>query len=889
MGDLIAPFYTREQVLEAAQAYFHGEKLPATVFAGKYALRDKENNFYELTPADMRVRMAREFARIEANYPNALSEKMILAYLDLIYPQGSPMFGIGNPFQTVSLSNCAVLGNPQDTMSSILETGRDMANLYKRRFGVGTDLSDLRPEGASVNNAAVTSTGAWSFADLFSYITRMVGQSGRRGALMLTMDVRHPDIEKFIAMKADLTKVTGANVSVRVTDAFMRAVENDEEFTLRWPVEAPSFAEWCEESEYALRDIHAAKVERVVKARDVFNQIADQAAKTAEPGVLFWDTIQKNLPLDFYRKEGFKTTSTNPCGELPLCPEDSCRLISIFLPGFVRNPFTLSAYFDFNAFEEHVTVAQRLSDDLVDLELEALRKIRDKADTPDEKDLFTRFITKCEQGRRTGLGTHGLADALAMLGIKYDSFGGLNMAKHIYSSLRDAAYWSSVQMAKERGAFPIWQSDKDHGCEFFKRLAVENNRLYSAMQQYGRRNGALLTNAPTGSTTIISMLETPFRLPPNGASGIEPVFSLAEYTRNRKIDPNKESTEGATQDATGDWWVQYKVSHPTVALWRDIHGDKPLPDYFVDASQIDWNYRVQMQGIITHYIDHSVSSTLNLPRGTTAETVAEIYLSAWKAGCKGVTVYVDGSREQQVLSTEPAKTEKTVDLSSEVAQELSRANLRVQDAEQKFENLKDRFLELERRAGAHECLTTTHRPVETTGGMFKASFLNPVSGKERKVYVFVGRNDQGAPVEAFVIDQQGDEDLRPYAEALGRMTSLALKFGVPPNEVAGQLTGLKGGSISYTEGVHQSVPDLLAKQLSAAVAMQDNEIDFVESMLAPYTEEVQPLGESMIAPALRSARAPSLAECPRCEQHTLKVEGGCSQCLNDECGYSKCA
>lgn len=1292
--------FTRDDVFKASLEYYmkrldsEGQaKLPADVFTDKYALRDREGRFYELTPTDMHHRLAREFARIERNYPNPLSEEYIFSLFEDGYvgPQGSPMFGIGNDFQLVSLSNCSVIPSPQDTMSSIMETGRDMANLYKRRFGVGVDISELRPAGASVSNAAVTSSGAWSFADLYSYITRMVGQQGRRGALMITMDVRHPDIEKFITMKDDLTKVTGANVSVKVSDEFMRAVVNDEQFVLRWPVEATVDNGYG----YDEKIPGTAKVQRAVRARDIFKLIASQANKTAEPGVLFWDTIKKNLPLDYY--PGFETISTNPCvtgdtwvqtadgprevtellkapfravvhgkeynatpfwptgvkpvyrvvteegheirvtanhliqvevertripgkgysrawvwneagdlgpgmriqlhdhreiapweglggtfeegwlvgqvvgdgsynpeklyyaqtahwgdhqehmagiaadyvrslggvrsdfkggvvssgvvlvtksaaledlcgkflshdgektlrpeierassafyrgflrgifdadgsvqgdrekgtsvrlsqsdldrlrvvqrmllriginstlyanrreagyralpsngemknywceaqhelviskeniqrfadmvgfhepvkskrlshylrtakraantefftatvkeivhdgsemvydctvdashhsfdgngmvvhncGELPLCPYDSCRLISIYLPAFVRNEFSKHAYFDFPLFDKVVWEAQRLNDDLIDLELEKLRAIRAKCDTPDEQMMFDAFIEKCEQGRRTGLGTHGLADALARLCIRYDSEKGIELVDTIYHGLMLNAYKSSVTMAEERGPFPAWNWEIEKECPFFDRLPLN---VVLRMERVGRRNGALLTNAPTGSRSIIS---------DNCSSGIEPVY-LNSYTRKRKVDHSKEDSTPDFVDATGDAWVSYKIYHPNVERYirkvYEANGKIPfeyrpdvttsvpretvpfpqeftfeefrewivLPDYFVTTADIDYIQRVKMQATITHYIDHSVSSTLNLPSTSTPEDVEKIYLEAWELGCKGVTVYRDGSREAQVLSAGAPNTE-----TPELGPKLEPFDLEALRA-QLIEELRREYADEVTEAPKHP-----NRPTETTGPMFKASFTNPVAMDERKVYVFIGKNDAGQPVEAFVIDTQGHEDFQPYAEALGRLTSLALKYNVPVRDIVNQLYGLRGGSISYTEGVHQSVPSLLAKQLQKAqeafespkepavtvngpvtlgagtvVRVRDGETlkfgDVVTS--APDSTFSFGNGKSKVAFGTENGGIPGASTCPSCKQKTFVTQGGCPTCVS--CGFAKCS
>ena len=869
------PTYTREEVIKASLDYFAGDELQAGVFTDKYALRDREGRFYELTPRDMHRRLAREFARIEANYPNPMAEDEIFDLLDqfqFVVPQGSPMFGIGNPFQAVSTSNCAVIPAPKDTMSSIFDTARDMANLYKRRFGVGTDLSGLRPAGASVSNAAITSTGAWSFADFYSYVTRMVGQSGRRGALMLTMDVRHPDIEQFITMKKDLTKVTGANVSVKVTDDFMRAVETDSQFLLRWPVEAtvdPYREDFPEGTVFP-------KVTRWVRARDIFNLIAETATQTAEPGLLYWDTIKRNLPLDGY--PGYATEATNPCGEVPLCGYDSCRLLSIYLPSFVKHPFTPEAHFDWVGFATVVWKAQRLADDLVDLELEKLRQIHSLADTEDERALYASFIRVCEEARRTGVGTHGLADALARLRTRYDTEEGLQWADAIYRLLKIGAYQSSVQMAKERGPFPIWNWEHEKNCAFFGGLDEET---LAQMAVVGRRNGALLTNAPTGSVSILSN---------NCSSGIEPVF-MNSYMRNRKVDSSMVGVKPDFVDATGDAWVTYAVYHRNVEMFlRNAHLDPAgyglddplqyrgmtfeafraavkLPDYFVTAGEIDPIMRVRMQATIQQHIDHSLSSTLNLPRDTKPEVVANIYTEAWKAGCKGVTVYRDGSREAQVLS---AKVEKEPE-APVVAPVRS--------------DLPD--------TSCGECLKRTHRGTVTGGTMFKAVFQN-MENRQRKVYVYVGANDVGQPVEVFVTDEQGDEDLRPYASAVGKLVSLALKHGIEANVVAEALTGLKGGSVSFTGKVYQSVPDLIGKRLSIAQETYEQRQRVQSSPERPVEETVVVRGSATLRPVLETGdtrqptvRIPSGERCPECGQETVYREGGCPTCKT--CGWAKCA
>jgi ribonucleoside-diphosphate reductase alpha chain len=619
--------YNKQQVQEAANKYFKGDGLAANVFF-KYALKDKQENYYELTPDDMHRRLAKEFARVEAKYPNAMSEEEILElFKDFkwVVPQGSPMYGIGNNFALSSLSNCVVVSNPEDTVTSIIDAGKDLANLFKRRCGVGIDITDLRPENMPVNNSAGTTTGAWSFADFYSYVCRMIGQNGRRGALMISIDVRHPDVEKFAVMKHDLTKVTGANVSIRITDDFMKAVEADEDFTLHFPVGSPN-----------------PKFTKVVKAKEIWKLVVDSATKTAEPGLLMWDNIVKNLPAHSYPQ--FKTLTTNPCGEIPLSAYDSCRLISINLKHFVKNAFTKEAYFDLTHFEQVTRKAMRLSDDLIDLEIEKLNAIINLCDTQNEKELWTKLLKACEDGRRTGLGTHGLADAIARCGIRYDSEEGIELIDQIYKVLRDSAYAMSVNMAKERGAFPIfnWDLEKENG--FIKRLPEQ---IKKEMAKHGRRNIALLTNAPTGSVSIESQT----------SSGIEPVFKNF-YIRRRKLDQSEMNTKADFVDQLGDRWINFKVYHHNVLEYLEMMKTDVVPDFFVESDNIDWQNRVKIQAAIQNYIDHSISSTINLPRGTTPEVVGELYLNGWKLGLKGITVYVDGSRDGVLITAEPKKEEE---------------------------------------------------------------------------------------------------------------------------------------------------------------------------------------------------------------------------------------
>ena len=620
--------FEESEVREATLEYFKGDELATNVFMTKYCLRDKKGNFVEKTPEDMHRRLSAEFARMEDKFitrkSNHLTEESIYTYLKdfkYIVPQGSPMMGIGNDYVNVSLSNCVVVDNPQDSVSSIMDAGKDLANLFKRRCGVGLDLSDLRPQGAPVNNSARTTTGAWSFADFYSYVCRMIGQNGRRGALMISMDIRHPDIAEFVKMKHDLSKVTGANVSVKITDEFMEAVEKGDPFTLQFPVDA------------ATPDYTAD-----IDAQTLWGSIIESATTTAEPGLLMWDNITKNLPAHCYPE--FKTKTTNPCGEIPLSAYDSCRLISLNLKSLVKNPFEKNADFDFDKLREVAAVGMRLSDDLVELELEKLSNIRQVADTEDEKDPWEKLYSAASKGRRTGLGTHGLADALACLNLAYDSDEGLVVVEQIYRTLRDAAYEESVYLAQERGAFPAFDWSLEENNEFIQRLPEELQELIAA---HGRRNISILTNAPTGSVSIMSQT----------SSGLEPVFRNS-YIRRRKLSHDEQDVEADFVDDLGDRWVEYEVFHHNAKAWLERHPFEepgPLPAFFVEADSIDWTKRIALQSVIQQSIDHSISSTINLPKGTDPALVGELYMQGWRQGLKGITVYVDGSRTG-VLITE---------------------------------------------------------------------------------------------------------------------------------------------------------------------------------------------------------------------------------------------
>jgi ribonucleoside-diphosphate reductase alpha chain len=621
--------YNQEQVKEATLEYFDGDELATNVFITKYCLRDKKGALLEKTPDDMHKRIAKEFARIEDKFitrkSNHLSEADIYSFLKnfkYVVPQGSPMMGIGNDYVNVSLSNCVVVDNPEDNISSIMDAGKDLANLFKRRCGVGLDLSSLRPTGGIVNNSARTTTGAWSFADFYSYICRMIGQNGRRGALMISMDVRHPDIKRFVTMKHDLMKVTGANISVKISDNFMKAVENNDTFTLQFPVDA-------EEPEYTMD----------VDACSLWDTIIESATKTGEPGLLMWDNIIKNLPAHCYSE--FETKTTNPCGEIPLSAYDSCRLISLNLKSLVKNSFEKNAEFDFGKLKEVAAVGMRLSDDLIELELEKLEKIRQWADTDDEKALWSKLFKAAYNGRRTGLGTHGLADALACLNLAYDSDKALGVVEKIYRTLRDAAYEESVYLAQERGPFPAFDWSVEEDNDFIQRLPTH---LKEMIALHGRRNISILTNAPTGSVSIMSQT----------SSGLEPVFRNS-YVRRRKLSHDEQDLEADYIDELGDRWMEYTVHHHNVKAW--LEGDSPralapLPAFFVESDNIDWTRRIAVQSVIQQNIDHSISSTINLPKGTDPQLVGELYMQGWREGLKGITVYVEGSRSGVLVTAD---------------------------------------------------------------------------------------------------------------------------------------------------------------------------------------------------------------------------------------------
>jgi ribonucleoside-diphosphate reductase alpha chain len=605
-----------EDVYAATLEYFEGDTLATDAWISKYALKDKKTNLLEKTPHDMHRRLAREFARIEAKYPNPLSEDIILNLLqDFTYviPAGSPMFGVGNPYSNSSISNCFVVEGPEDSISSIFDAGKNCANIYKRRGGCGLDISNLRPDGADVNNAALTSTGAWSFGDFYSYISRKIGQHGRRGALLLAMNVRHPDIFNFVTMKNDKNQITGANISVKITNDFMLAVQNDTDFELRWPVTGE------------------AKIKRIIRARELWDLIVDSATKTGEPGILFWDTICNQLPSDKYST--FKTSCTNPCSELVLPDFGSCILLSINLKSFALDPFTPSACFDFDLFKNVVSEATRLADDLVELELEKIMSLLEISDEEDENHLWTMICSKLSLSRRVGIGFLGLADVFASLQMKYGSDESIVLTEKINKALRDTTYSTSCVLGQERGNFEMFDWDTEKNCDFYTDFPLE---LLERMKS-GRRNIGLMAVAPTGTISLLAQT----------SAGIEPVLWNRSLRRKKVLDESRDKIDFV--DDSGDKWKEYEVVHKNVQEWMKLNPEgKELPDFFSTIKDIDWKKRLLIQSTAQKYIDHSISSTINLPKGTGANIVKQIYGEAWQKGLKGITVYVDGSRKNVI-------------------------------------------------------------------------------------------------------------------------------------------------------------------------------------------------------------------------------------------------
>lgn len=647
--------YTYDEAFEESLKYFEGDELAARVWVSKYALKDSYGKIYEKSPVDMHWRIANEIARIEKNYPNPITAEEIFGLMDhfkYIIPQGSPMTGIGNDYQVASLSNCFVIGvdGPSDSYGAIIKMDEEQVQLMKRRGGVGHDLSDIRPKGSPVKNSALTSTGLVPFMERYSNSTREVAQDGRRGALMLSVSIKHPDSEAFIDAKMTEGKVTGANVSVKIDDEFMDAAINGKPYIQQYPIDSAN-----------------PIVRKEIDAAQLWHKIVHNAWKSAEPGVLFWDTIIRESVPDCYADLGFKTVSTNPCGEIPLCPYDSCRLLAINLYSYVVNPFTAEAFFDYDLFKKHVTIAQRIMDDIIDLELEKIQKILAKIDADPEGDdvkrtereLWEKIYKKSGAGRRTGVGITAEGDMLAALGLHYGTDEANAFAENVHKVLALSAYRSSVTMAGERGAFSIYDAEREKNNPFINRLREADPELYKEMVKHGRRNIALLTIAPTGTTSLMTQT----------TSGIEPVF-LPVYKRRRKVNPGDAEVHIDYVDETGDAFEEYLVFHHKFMVWMKVNGYdvdkkystdeigdlvKKSPYYKATSNDVDWMMKVKMQGSIQKWVDHSISVTINMPADVKEEIVNDLYIEAWKCGCKGCTVYREGSRSGVLISAKDKK------------------------------------------------------------------------------------------------------------------------------------------------------------------------------------------------------------------------------------------
>ena len=842
--------YTPDEAFKASVEYFKGDELAARVWSNKYALKDSYGNLFEKTPTDMHHRLAREFARIENKYPNPLSEQEIFELMDhfkYIVPQGSPMAGIGNDLQVGSLSNCFVIGldGHPDSYGGIIKIDEEQVQLMKRRGGVGHDLSHIRPKGSPVKNSALTSTGLVPFMERYSNSTREVAQDGRRGALMLSVSIKHPDSEAFIDAKMTEGKVTGANVSVRIDDDFMQCAVDGVPYTQTYPVKPVD----GEEPSYTTQ----------TDATALWKKIVHNAWKSAEPGVLFWDTIQRESLPDCYADLGFETISTNPCGEIPLCPYDSCRLIAINLFGYVENPFTPEAEFNFDKFRVHVGKAQRLMDDLIDLEMEKNEKIIAKIATDPETDevkntelnLWEKIRNKTLKGRRTGCGTTGEGDMLAALGLRYGTPEATAFSTEVHKALALAYYNASVDMAAERGAFPIFDAEREKNNPFMKRLAEADPELYKKMLKQGRRNIACLTIAPTGSTSILTQT----------TSGIEPVFSPV-YKRRRKVNHDDPDASIDFVDEVGDAFEEYIVYHHKFLDWMKVAGIEVKknmsteeiealvarsPYYKATSNDVDWLEKVRMQGSVQKWVDHSISVTINLPSDVTEELVGDLYVEAWRCGCKGCTVYRDGSRNN-VLETVSSK-KKGAHL-IHYAQEVMKRPTELEADVVRFQNNKEKwiaFVGLDDDGKPYEIFTGL---ADEDEGIFcpksvnKGKIIKNVDPDGRKRYDFQFTNKRGYKVTIEGLSEKFNPEYWNYA----KLISGVLRYGMPIDQVLKLVDGLQLNSENintWKNGVVRA--------------------------LKKYVPDGTKAGDQ---------------ECPHCHEKTLVYQEGCLLCTN--CGHSKC-
>jgi ribonucleoside-diphosphate reductase alpha chain len=835
--------YSYQDAVSAAKDYFKGDDLAATVWVSKYALKDSFGKIYESNPDQMHWRIANELERVERKYPNPLTAAKIYEVLKefkYVIPQGGPMTGIGNNMQVASLSNCFVIGqdNPADSYGGIIRMDEEQVQLMKRRGGVGHDLSHIRPTGSPVLNSALTSTGVVPFMERYSNSTREVAQDGRRGALMLSISIKHPDAERFIDAKMETGKVTGANVSVKIDDEFMKCIQTGKKYVQQYPIGA-------KEPKYRVE----------IDAQKLWKKIVHNAWKSAEPGILFWDTIIRESVPDSYADLGYRTVSTNPCGEIPLCPYDSCRLLAINLYSYVENPFTPKAKFDYELFKRHVIIAMRMMDDIIDLELEKIDAIVDKInkDPEDEeikfveRNLWEKIRVKAINGRRTGLGITAEGDMLAALGIRYGSEEATDFAENIQRMLAIEAYRSSVIMARERGKFPIYDTKREANNPFINRLKEAEPALYKEMTEVGRRNIALLTIAPTGTTSLMTQT----------TSGIEPVF-LPVYKRRRKVNPNDQDVVVTFIDDVGDSWEEYYVFHHKFVTWLEINGynveavkqydDDQMqeiiaksPYHMATSNDVNWVNKVKMQGRIQQWVDHSISVTVNLPSDVTEDLVSKVYKTAWESGCKGVTVYRDGSRAGVLVSSKKEKKENSAEFPSKRPQSLEAEVIR-------FKNNDEQWIAF---VGI-----INNRPYEIFTGIVDEE-VRPIPKTITKGKIIKVKDEKGSRYDFQYVDKFG------YTNTLGgishmfnkeywnyaKLISGVLRNGMPINDIVNLVTSLRLDSDtinSWRSGVERALKRFIPN----------------------------------------GTKAKKGAKCPECGAETLIYQEGCLICTS--CGTSKC-
>ena len=845
--------YTYNEAFEASKKYFEGDELAARVWATKYALKDSQGNYFELTPDDMHRRIAREIARIEKKYKNPMDEQLLfdlMSHFRYLVPQGSPMAGIGNNLQVGSLSNCFVIGlkGEPDSYGGIIKIDEEQVQLMKRRGGVGHDLSHLRPKGAEVKNSALTSTGLVPFMERYSNSTREVAQDGRRGALMLTVSVKHPDSEAFVDAKMTEGKITGANVSLKIDDAFMQAAIEGKEYTQQYPIHAEK-----------------PKYTQNIDATTFWNKIIHNAWQSAEPGVLFWDTIIRESLPDCYADLGFKTVSTNPCGEIPLCPYDSCRLLAINLYSYVENPFTPNAKFNFSKFKEHVMYAQRMMDDIIDLEMEKIETIIAKIEADPETDevkatelnLWKKIKDKTSQGRRTGVGTTAEGDMIAAMGLTYGTEEATKFSVEVHKTLALAAYRSSVMLASERGAFPVFDYKREANNPFMNRLKEADPELYELMVEYGRRNIACLTIAPTGTTSILTQT----------TSGIEPVF-LPVYKRRRKVNANDKEVRVDFVDESGDAFEEYVVYHPKFITWMNINGIEvkdnytqeqideivaKSPYYKATSNDVDWLNNVKMQGAVQKWVDHSISVTINLPNDVSEEMVNKLYVEAWKSGCKGCTVYRDGSRSGVLISLKNEKKKTTENPEPNPADEngfvTHKRPIELDADVVRFQNNKEKWI----------------------------AFIGLIDGKPYEIFTGIADDDEGifCPKSVSkgkiikVIDDNGQKryDFQ-FVNKRGFKTTiegLSEKF----NPEFWNYAKLISGVLRYRMPIAQVL------KLVGSLELDNQSINTWKVGVERALKKYLPNGEKA-----------SGQTCPNCGQESLVYQEGCLICTN--CGTSRC-